>query len=131
MMHHPRRFTMKPLAPSQRRLHPSHPRRGLTASEVAIWVTMLVLCLAVIVAAFAWRQDFPDEPAVETAGIAAPTFTLTAHDGKPFSSDSLDGSIWVVDFIFTNCAGPCPLMTQRMALLQEKLADVEGVRFRL
>jgi protein SCO1/2 len=40
-----------------------------------------------------------------------PPFQLTAQTGQPFSSQSLDGHIWVADFIYTTCTGPCPMMS--------------------
>ncbi len=40
-------------------------------------------------------------------------------DGKVFSSDELKGKVWVVDFIFSHCAGSCPMLSQKMRDLQE------------
>jgi len=59
-----------------------------------------------------------------------PQFQLTAQSGEPFDSKSLDGSVWVADFIFTNCPGPCPRMSSQMRQGQEKTpADVKLVSF--
>ncbi len=51
----------------------------------------------------------------------APDFRFTAQDGSPVSNTDLKGKIWVVNFIFTRCSGPCPVMTSRMAELNQKL----------
>ncbi len=51
----------------------------------------------------------------------APDFTLTDQEGLPFSSGALKDKIWLVDFIFTSCAGSCPRMTTQMAALQKRL----------
>jgi protein SCO1 len=57
-----------------------------------------------------------------------PDFELTAQDGKPFDSRSLEGHVWVADFIFTNCPGPCPMMSSQMRKLQMQTgADVKLV----
>lgn len=56
----------------------------------------------------------------------APEFLLTNSSGKELSKQDLQGTVWVVDFIFTRCAGPCPLMTQRMKALQTRLKE-EGL----
>ena len=61
-----------------------------------------------------------------------PDFTLTERSGQPFGLNDLRGHIWVVDFIFTNCAGTCPIMTTAMAdlqktALQEKWNDLKLV----
>jgi len=59
-----------------------------------------------------------------------PSFQLTAEDGQPFDSKWLDGHIWVADFIYTNCDGPCPLMSSQMRLIQNQTAvDMPDVRF--
>ncbi len=53
-----------------------------------------------------------------------PDFQLTAQTGQPFSRKALDGRIWVADFIYTTCPGPCPLMSSKMRRVQ---ASVEGI----
>jgi len=50
----------------------------------------------------------------------APAFELIDENGKPFSSESLVDKLWVVDFFFTTCPGPCPQMSAHMRLLNEK-----------
>ena len=61
----------------------------------------------------------------------APQFQFTAQDGTAVSTADYKGKIWVVNFIFTSCAGPCPIMTSRMAELNQALGgkakDVELV----
>ena len=47
-----------------------------------------------------------------------PQFLLTAQDGQPFDSKWLDGHIWVADFIYTTCDGPCPMMSSQMRRIQ-------------
>ena len=49
-----------------------------------------------------------------------PRFQLTDHLGRNFDSSALDGHVWVADFIFTNCEGPCPRMSSHMKALQSK-----------
>lgn len=51
-----------------------------------------------------------------------PDFTLTKQDKTQLSLKDLKGKIWVADMIFTNCEGTCPMLTQRMASLQQSLA---------
>ncbi len=43
-----------------------------------------------------------------------PEFELIAQDGQPFNSKVLRGKVWVADFIYTTCPGPCPRMTSQM-----------------
>lgn len=49
---------------------------------------------------------------------ALPEFALTERSGRRVGLDDLTGRIWVADFFFTYCAGPCPVMSRRMAELQ-------------
>jgi protein SCO1/2 len=51
----------------------------------------------------------------------APAFSLTQRDDSTVSLDDLKGKVWVGNFIFTRCAGICPMMTASMASLQQDL----------
>ena len=50
-----------------------------------------------------------------------PDFSLTERSGKKVTLNDLRGKVWVADFIFTGCAGPCPVMSKRMQTLQAEL----------
>jgi protein SCO1/2 len=55
-------------------------------------------------------------------------FQLTAQTGQPFDSKSLEGHVWVADFIYTTCPGPCPLMSHHMSEVQSQTADTPDVK---
>ncbi len=55
-----------------------------------------------------------------------PQFELLNQEGRKFSRADLDGHVWVADFIFTNCEGPCPRMTSHMHQIQK--ATSPGVK---
>jgi len=57
-----------------------------------------------------------------------PDFQLTSQSAQPFDSKSLDGSIWVADFIFTTCAGPCPRMSAQMRGVETAVASMPDVK---
>ena len=48
-------------------------------------------------------------------------FRLTNQLGQAVTLADLRSNVWVVDVIFTRCAGPCPRMSQRMSELQGRL----------
>jgi protein SCO1/2 len=50
-----------------------------------------------------------------------PDFALTDQNGNAFSSNALRGKVWVADFIFTTCNGPCPRLSAQMRHLQNAL----------
>jgi protein SCO1/2 len=60
-----------------------------------------------------------------------PSFELVNQDAQAFSSKQLAGKIWIADFIFTTCRGPCPIISTRMSELQKPLeeSDVHLVSF--
>ena len=69
------------------------------------------------------------KPALPSFGVV-PVFTLTDQTGARFdSSAALDKKIWVADFVFTNCPGPCPRMSSQMHQVQSALASSPDVRF--
>lgn len=91
-------------------------------------VTTLIVVLGI--SARQWLQP-KTEPLPVLATV--PDFSFTERSGEPFGLEELRGHIWLADFIFTNCAGTCPIMTSQMnalqtAFAQEKL-DVRLVSF--
>jgi protein SCO1/2 len=51
----------------------------------------------------------------------APPFTLTSQDDKSVSFASFRGKVVAVAFIYTHCPDICPLLTQKMAKVQDEL----------
>jgi protein SCO1 len=66
-------------------------------------------------------------PELSLYGVV-PAFQLTDQNGRTFDSDALQGKIWVADFIFTNCPGPCPRMTSQMHQVQQAVSRMPDVR---
>ena len=61
------------------------------------------------------------KPPLPSYGVV-PDFTLTDQTGAAFQSAAqLSKKIWVADFIFTNCPGPCPRMSSQMHQVQAAL----------
>jgi protein SCO1/2 len=61
-----------------------------------------------------------------------PQFDLIASTGQPFDSRTLDGRIWIADFIYTTCEGPCPMMSHKMRGIQastESSPEIKLVSF--
>jgi cytochrome oxidase Cu insertion factor (SCO1/SenC/PrrC family) len=52
-----------------------------------------------------------------------PPFILTERSGRTVTNQDLRGKIWVADFIFTTCPGPCPIVTAGMARVQQEVAN--------
>jgi protein SCO1/2 len=56
----------------------------------------------------------------------APAFALTAQDGQRLALHELGGKVVVITFIYTSCADACPLLTAKMAGLQDELGKAFG-----
>jgi protein SCO1/2 len=130
---------------------------SMTKSELVVWV-VVAMALGGVVTLAALSRRAPAPPAarataheesagpVESAGVAqrrtsellpAPAGALSdlpcvERSGREMKTSELRGKFVVADFIFTNCGGPCPVMSGAMARLQEALhgtADVTLVSF--
>jgi protein SCO1/2 len=51
----------------------------------------------------------------------APEFALVDQNGAPVTLAGLRGKTLLVDFIYTHCPGPCPILTGRHAQVQREL----------
>jgi len=58
-----------------------------------------------------------------------PNAKLVTEAGAPVQLDQFKGYVTVYDFIFTNCAGTCPLMSRTMQLVTKKIDPAAKVRF--
>ena len=54
------------------------------------------------------------------------SFSFMDQNGQQVSLESLQGHVWLADFIFTNCTSVCQPMTFNMSKIQEMLKE-EGV----
>lgn len=100
-----------------------HPTRGLVYSVVVMAVA------GGIVGAVLHRSVAPHPVAALSDYGALPDFLLTDHRRQPISRSQLAGSVWVADFIFTRCAGQCPMMSTQLAALQKAFAGAAGIQF--
>lgn len=58
-----------------------------------------------------------------------PEFSLTSDKGQPLGNTDMAGKVWIADFFFTSCAGPCPIMTRSLAGVAKKLEAYPDVEF--
>ena len=99
-----------------------------------VWKTTLILIPMVTLAVLLWVRNV-EVTALRQRNITAygtvPGFQLTNQNGQPFGSAQLSGKIWIADFIYTTCPGPCPMISGRMSELQKPLdkTDVHLVSF--
>jgi len=90
------------------------------------WV--YVLTLIVIIALIVVMQPETEGEQLPVIG-EIPAFSLVDQDGDRFTLDNVKGNVWLADFIFTTCSGPCPIMTERMGMVQHDLLDIDKLKF--
>jgi protein SCO1/2 len=62
-------------------------------------------------------------PALAEVRDPAPDFDLVDQEGRAFRSADLRGVAVVLDFIFTHCPGPCPILTSSHVSLQRSIPE--------
>jgi protein SCO1 len=102
-------------------------RPASSVKSIAWYVTLILI--PVLTAAFLfWLRNAQMERnarrAIANYGTV-PAFQLTNQDNQPFGTEQLKGKIWIVDFIFSTCPGPCPMISSRMAELQKPLEKTD------
>lgn len=58
-----------------------------------------------------------------------PDFKMEERSGRIFGRQDLLGKISVVNFFFSSCQGPCPVMNARVAELYKKFVTSDRVQF--
>src|ERR1700746_1557 len=95
-----------------------------SSRTAAGWKTVLIAIPILTLALLLWLRQLEvnalRQRTVSSYGTV-PEFTLTNQDGKNFGSSDLRGKVWIADFIYSTCPGPCPMISNRMAELQEPL----------
>ena len=94
-------------------------------------IVLFVLLNASLMGLLLLRSPAQTSPVSDELPIFStlPDFSLTSDKNAPLGKEDLLGKVWVADFIFTSCAGPCPQMTRSMAGLAERLALYPEVQF--
>jgi protein SCO1/2 len=85
---------------------------------------LLVVLLVVGWGACGLSHQADEDERLPTIG-PAPQFILTSQDGQRLALNDLHGKVIVVTFIYTSCADACPILTAKMATVQDDL----GVEF--
>jgi protein SCO1 len=110
------------------------PLTHTTPRRSTAWKATLILIPIVTAGLLFWlRQAQVQQLTNRTISSygALPSFELVNQDAQPFGSAQLVGKIWIADFIFTSCPGPCPIISSRMSELQKPLekTDIHLVSF--
>jgi len=100
----------------------AQPRSGIA------WKLMLISIPLVTLGMLLWLRNVEvsalRQRTVSSYGTV-PGFQLTNQNGQPFGSAQLAGKLWIADFIYTTCPGPCPMISGRMSELQKPLEETD------
>ena len=68
---------------------------------------------------------------IDNIGIIGqvPSFSLTNFDGSIITEKQLNNKISIVSFIFTQCEGACPIMSENMSVLQGRFSSSDDIQF--
>jgi protein SCO1/2 len=98
---------------------------------------IVLIYVAAAAVVFAWVKIAPrlmQVPSSERyvpaqpAPRLVPDFTLTDQRGHAVTRADLLGKVWVADFIFSSCPGPCLDMTKRMRAIERALPSHDDLR---
>jgi len=110
------------------------PTRGPLSLRALAWKATLVLIpLLTAAGLFFLRQmqvaRLASNPLPQDGVV--PPFQLVDQNGQSYGSQQLQGKIWIADFVYSTCPGPCPMISSRMSETQKPLreTDVKLVSF--
>jgi protein SCO1/2 len=97
--------------------------------RVALFALMLLTACKKNDEPFEFLQPTP-QPSVLPRHWQVPDFALVERTGRAVTLNDLRGKIWVADFFYASCPGPCPIMTSRLSEVHQRTrhwADVSLV----
>ncbi len=107
----------------------STPQKIIT---ISLWCIVGVFTVAFMSLAMAKKNAPPAAAVVTTENnenadmpvlFNLPAFKLLDQDGHDFTDAQLRGKPFVASFVFTHCAGPCPMMFGKMAAMQKTVPN--------
>src|SRR5881397_2297136 len=105
-----------------------------SSRTATVWKTVLIAIPILTLALLLWLRQL-EVTALRQRTISSygtvPEFVLVNQGGQNFGSAQLRGKIWIADFIYSTCPGPCPMISSRMSEMQKPLekTDVHLVSF--
>jgi len=101
----------------------SPPRPSFYRWPIRIGAVLVAVVLLVRIFGPARSELEQTKPSAELRKMAiVPPFALSERSGRTVTNHDLAGKIWVADFIYTTCPGPCPLITAGMVKIQDAVA---------
>ena len=89
---------------------------------------VIIILAIIIIGLNLWYTSRDEKPKLPVVS-RVPEFTFTNEKNQNFSVENMKGKVSITDFIFTSCAGICPMMSTKMTELQEELIKDPKIQF--
>jgi len=90
-----------------------------TPFRIVLFYTLCAILIAAVAGITFLRVKYYQPPLPQIKAV--PAFQLTERSGKPLGLEDLKGKVLLVDFIYSECPGPCPMISSRFSKLQEEV----------
>lgn len=95
-----------------------------------VFIFLFSFIAALSLAGFVWLKSVQEDRIANENKLtdfgSLPKFNFEERNGSTIGPDQLKGKVWVVNFIFTTCHGPCILMSEKMAEIQKSISKTKG-----
>ena len=108
---------------------PSSRPASLKRLRAVLWIIAGAALLGAAAFVFVGKDRRPADPASTTSAsrpFGGP-FTLVGADGRPFSSQALEGKPYAIYFGFTRCGDVCPTTLSRLVKLRRAAASDQAM----
>ena len=95
----------------------------------ALLVTILILPILFHSCLMTASNNFMPLATIGPEGHQIPDFHFTNQHNEIISKEDYIGNIYVANFFFTTCPTICPIMTNKMKYVQDKLSVYPNVKF--
>ncbi len=90
-----------------------------------LWLSLFILFVSIFIK-WNFRTSLTPPPIL---GEIPEFHFINSMNDQPFGLEQLRGKINVIDFIFTRCNGPCPVMSKKISRLYKEFSDNNMVQF--
>ncbi len=86
----------------------------------------LLICALLAAACLSGCRRPPEPPLA--SHFSVPEFDLIERSGQPLRRADLAGKVWVADFFYSTCPGPCPMLSSRLSEIHKAIGHEPDVR---
>jgi len=103
--------------------------KGTPMTRIRLVLWALVALALVGLAAFLLPRNSPESPAqcAPAQSSFGGAFTLVGANGRPFSSQALEGKPYAIYFGFTRCGDVCPTTLSRLVKLRKETTNEQAL----